>query len=80
MPDGRNRKMPFVNIKLTTGVSTEQKQKLIAGVTDLLVRVLNKNPASTHVVIEEIDPENWGISGESVARLRQRKEPGVSGS
>ncbi|PNU19454.1 4-oxalocrotonate tautomerase [Geothermobacter hydrogeniphilus] len=72
--------MPFVNIKLTTGVSTEQKQKLIAGVTDLLVRVLNKNPASTHVVIEEIDPENWGISGESVARLRQRKEPGVSGS
>ncbi len=70
--------MPFVNIKLTTGVSREQKQELIAGVTELLVRVLQKNPATTHVVIEEIDLENWGIGGESVARLRQRGAPGVS--
>jgi len=68
--------MPFVNIKLTSGASNEQKQELIAGVTDLLVRVLDKNPASTHVVIEEIVPESWGIGGESVALLRQR---GVAG-
>jgi len=72
--------MPFVNIKLTAGVSSEQKQELIAGVTELLVRVLQKNPATTHVVIEEIDLENWGIGGESVARLRRRGAPGVSKS
>lgn len=70
--------MPFVNIKLTSGVTDDQKQELIAGVTELLVRVLQKNPGTTHVVIEEISPSSWGIGGESVARLRQRGAPGVS--
>ena len=48
-----------------------QKAELIAGVTDLLVRVLNKNPATTVVVIDEVDTDNWGISGQSVTTLRQ---------
>ncbi len=59
--------MPFVNIKVTRGpVTTEQKQALIRGVTDLLVRVLRKDPQLTHVVIDEIDTDNWGIGGKSV--------------
>jgi 4-oxalocrotonate tautomerase len=45
---------------------------LISGVTDLLVRVLNKNPATTFVVIDEVDMDNWGIAGESVTVLRER--------
>ena len=64
--------MPYVNIKITReGATVEQKAELIAGVTDLLVRVLNKNPATTVVVIDEIDTDNWGISGQSVTKLRQ---------
>jgi 4-oxalocrotonate tautomerase len=64
--------MPYVNIRITTGATTEQKAELIAGVTDLLVKVLNKNPASTFVVIDDVDPENWGAGGISVAeRLRK---------
>jgi 4-oxalocrotonate tautomerase len=56
--------MPYVNIKITReGATAEQKAELIAGVTDLLVRVLNKNPATTVVVIDEIDTDNWGIAG-----------------
>jgi 4-oxalocrotonate tautomerase len=70
--------MPFVNVKITTGATREQKAELIAGITDLLVRVLDKNPASTHVVIEEVSTENWGISGRSVAELRAAGAPGVS--
>ena len=54
--------MPYVNIKITReGATAEQKAELIAGVTDLLVRVLNKNPATTVVVIDEVDTDNWGI-------------------
>ena len=53
------------------GVTSEQKSTLIAGVTDLLVKVLGKNPATTVVVIEEIDTDNWGIGGESVTKRRQ---------
>jgi 4-oxalocrotonate tautomerase len=65
--------MPFVNIKITKeGATAEQKAELIKGVTDLLVRVLKKNPETTVVVIEEVDTENWGIGGESV-KIRRRR-------
>lgn len=64
--------MPFVNIKITKGASTEQKAQLIAGVTKLLQDVLDKNPQTTVVVIEEIETDNWGIGGESVTVRRQQ--------
>jgi 4-oxalocrotonate tautomerase len=67
--------MPFVNIKVTNeGVSPEQKTALIKGVTDLLANVLGKNPATTVVVIEELDTDNWGIGGESITTRRGRGE------
>lgn len=65
--------MPYVNIKITDEhVSAEQKAALIKGVTQLLVDVLNKNPATTVVVIDEINTDNWGIAGEVVTQLRKR--------
>jgi len=70
--------MPYVNVRITRGASSEQKQALIEGITDLLVRILEKNPASTHVVIEEIAAEDWGIRGQTVADLRAAGTPGVS--
>ena len=64
--------MPFVNIKITKeGASKEQKEKLIAGVTDLLVDVLGKNRSTTVVEIEEVDTDNWGIGGVQVSELRK---------
>lgn len=66
--------MPYVNIQVTReGVTREQKAELIAGVTELLVRVLHKNPATTHVVIDEIDLDNWGVGGLPVTEFRKRK-------
>lgn len=66
--------MPYVNIKITRdGVTPEQKAALIEGTTDLLVRVLNKDPATTFVVIDEVDTDNWGISGQTVTALRRKK-------
>lgn len=65
--------MPYVNIKVTReGVTREQKAELIAGVTDLLVRVLRKDPQTTHVVIDEIDLDNWGLAGLPVPAYRER--------
>lgn len=65
--------MPYVNIKITReGATAEQKQQLIAGVTDLLQRVLNKNPQTTVVTIDEVDTDNWGIGGESVTERRKQ--------
>ncbi len=65
--------MPYVNIKITReGLTAEKKAELVRGVTDLLVRVLGKNPQTTVVIIDEIDTDNWGIGGETVTELRKR--------
>ncbi len=65
--------MPYVNIKITDeGVTNEQKQALIKGTTELMVKVLNKNPATTFVVIDEVNTDNWGIGYEQVTDLRKK--------
>lgn len=65
--------MPYVKIEITReGATAEQKAALIHGATELLVQVLNKNPATTFVVIDEVDTDNWGIAGETVTTLRRR--------
>ena len=64
--------MPYVNIKVTReGVTSAQKAELIIGVTDLLVRVLDKSPATTFVVIDEVTLEDWGIGGLPVEQYRR---------
>ena len=69
--------MPYVNIKVTreggpdgTGPSPQEKTQLIAGVTDLLQRILGKKPSTTFVVIDEVPLDNWGISGRRVSEQR----------
>lgn len=65
--------MPFVNIKITQeGATADQKARLIKGATDLLVDVLGKNPATTVVVIEEVETDNWGVGGESITVRRKK--------
>ena len=63
--------MPYVNIKITNeNVTPEKKAALIQGVTKLLQDVLGKNPATTVVVIDEVETDNWGIGGETVKSRR----------
>lgn len=67
--------MPYVNIKVTReGVTREQKAELIAGVSDLLKRVLNKDSATTFVVIDEVELESWGVGGLPVPEFRKRRQ------
>ena len=64
--------MPYVNIKITReGATPEQKAELIKGVTELLVEVLAKSPATTFVVDDEVDMEDWGVGGLPVAEYRK---------
>jgi len=69
--------MPYVNIKITReGATPGQKAALIKGATDLLVSVLGKNPATTVVVIDEVEMPDWGIGGLPVAEFRRRASEG----
>lgn len=66
--------MPYVNIQITReGVTAEQKAELIHGATELLVRVLDKDPALTFVLIDEVETDNWGVAGRSVSTLRRQQ-------
>jgi 4-oxalocrotonate tautomerase len=65
--------MPYVKIELTReGVTRQQKQALIKGITNLITGVLNKDPHLTHVVIQEIDLDDWGYAGDQVSVLREK--------
>ena len=65
--------MPYVKIEVTReGVTKQQKQALISGITNLITAVLNKDPHLTHVVIQEIEPDDWGYAGEQVSVLREK--------
>lgn len=69
--------MPLINIRLTRReqpVTREQKAALIEGVTQLMQEVLAKRPESVIVIIDEIDPDNWGEGGKSVTVLRELRK------
>jgi 4-oxalocrotonate tautomerase len=65
--------MPVVTIKTVEGISQEEKSLVIARITDVMREVMGKNPETTHVIIEEVPAENWGLRGKTVANIRAGK-------
>ena len=55
--------MPYVNLQITKGANREQKAQLVKDITNSLVNVLGKKPEHIHIVIQEIEEEDWGYSG-----------------
>ncbi len=64
--------MPYVNVRITKdGVTAEQKAQIVKEITQTLQRVLNKRPEHTHIIIDEIEPENWGFAGMLTTEYRE---------
>lgn len=55
--------MPYINLQVTKGVTRAQKAEIVKDFSATLVRVLGKKPEHIHIVIQEIDEENWGFAG-----------------
>ena len=55
--------MPFVNVKMLQGRTTEQKRELVKAITDAMVTICGANPDGTMVVIDELPKENWARNG-----------------
>lgn len=73
--------MPYINVKITNeSVTNEQKKSIIKGCTQLMVDILNKNPATTFVVIDEVNTDNWGIGFDQVTDLRKQALTSPSGN
>lgn len=65
--------MPYVNVKITRGATTAQKARLVADITRTLVETLGKRPEHTHIVIDEVDPDDWGFAGVLTTEYRRRE-------
>ena len=76
--------MPIVTIQVTregsgpgrSAVTADEKAKLVAGVSGLLLDVLHKPLDSTFLVIQEVELENWGWGGLPVPEFRKQRSPG----
>lgn len=65
--------MPFVSVRITRdGVTREQKAQVIAEITETLQRLLGKSPELTHIVIEEVETDNWGYAGLTTTQYREQ--------
>jgi 4-oxalocrotonate tautomerase len=67
--------MPYVNVRITRdGVTAEQKGLIVEEITATLVRVLGKRPEHIHIIIDEVEPENWGFAGMLTTEYRKKAE------
>lgn len=65
--------MPYINLQITKGATREQKAQIVKEFTETLVTVLGKKPEHTHIVIQEIEDENWGFAGVLTDEYRKRE-------
>ena len=67
--------MPIITVQITEeGTTPQQKAEVIRGMTDVMVRVLQKPPELTHVIIQEIATDDWGVGGLPALEYRRRVE------
>lgn len=66
--------MPYINVQITKGVTREQKAKIVKEMTESLVNVLGKKPEHIHIVIQEIQEEDWGYAGMLTDEWRKSKK------
>lgn len=67
--------MPYLNLQITKGASRAQKAELVRDMTDSLVRVLGKKPEHIHIVIQEIEEEDWGYAGLLTDEWKKTQKP-----
>lgn len=67
--------MPYINVKITKdGVTKEQKAQIVREMTQTLVNVLDKKPEHIHIVIDEVELENWGYAGKLTTEFRKQNQ------
>ena len=69
--------MPYIKVQVTDeNVTKEQKKAIIKGCTQLMIDVLDKEPATTFIVIDEVNTDNWGIGFDQVTDIRTNLRAG----
>ena len=67
--------MPYINVRITKdGVTAKQKKQIVEEMTHTLVSVLGKKPEHIHIIIDEVEPENWGFAGVLTTEYRKQND------
>ena len=67
--------MPYVNVKITKdGVTKSQKAQIVRDITNSLVKTLGKKPEHIHIVIDEVETDNWGFAGMLTTEYRKKSK------
>lgn len=61
---------PFFTALVLRGRPVEQRHRLLAVFTDLLVEILGADRSLIRGLVTEVDPDGWGIAGLPASRLR----------
>jgi 4-oxalocrotonate tautomerase len=66
--------VPIIRVEMFKGRNREQKRALVRELTEGFLRTCGGKAEQVHIVIADIDPEDWGSAGELVAdRLEAKK-------
>ena len=55
--------MPNITIQWYAGRTPQQKRDIVAAVTDAMVKIGKTTPDQVHVVFQDIEKSDWGVSG-----------------
>ena len=65
--------MPHLEISLWKGIDNAIKEKLIAAVTDVVMKVINCPKEAVHIIIREESKENWATGGTQHSKLHPQR-------
>jgi len=62
--------MPVVQVNLKSGRTKDQKREIVRRMTNVLVEVCDAVEERVHVIINEVEEDNWGRGGKLLSEIK----------
>lgn len=62
--------MPVVQVNIKEGRTLDQKREIVERMTDVLVDVCGSARERVHVIINEVEEDNWGRGGQLLSDIK----------
>lgn len=59
--------MAIVKVTILKGRDQAIKDRLVAGITEVMLREIDPDPSHVRVLIEEIEPGNYAVAGRTLS-------------
>ena len=68
--------MPNITVQWYAGRTDQQKREIVAAITDAMVKIGKTTADQVHVVFQDVEKTNWGVSGKLAADSKLRDDWG----